>query len=82
MTTEPTAGKALRDVELLCNVIDATTAAVAAQKFPDAASLRISFSSVRSDTAFHSRSFSFYSSFSCFHLVRRQADAHCAIGSM
>ena len=36
------------------------------QKFPEAASRRISFSSVRSETAFRSRSFSFSSSFSRF----------------
>jgi hypothetical protein len=61
---ELAANEAFRDVELLPDVIDAGPAAGGAQKFPDAASRRISISSVRSDTTFRSRSFSFSSSFS------------------
>ncbi len=52
-------------VELLHDVID-TAAAARAQKFPEAASRRINFSSVRSETALRSRSFSFSSSFRRF----------------
>ena len=63
---EHATGKPLRDTELLPDVIDAGTAAGGAQKFPDAASFRISFSSVRSETALRSRSFSFSSSFKRF----------------
>src|SRR5690606_23569067 len=55
------------------NMVDAGTATRGAQKFcircpsgPEAASFRISFSSVRSETALRSRSFSFSSSFSRF----------------
>ena len=66
MLAEHTAGEPFRDAELLPDVIDAPTAAGGAQKFPEAASRRISFSSVRSDTAFRSRSFSFSSSFRRF----------------
>ncbi len=61
MLTENATGEAFRDVELLPDVID-TARRRRAQKFPDAASRKISFSSVRSDTAFRSRSFSFSSS--------------------
>ena len=64
MLPEHAAGKPFRDIELLPDMIDASTAAGGAQKFPEAASRRISFSSVRSDTAFRSRSFSFSSSLS------------------
>ena len=53
------AGKALRNGELQHDMVDAATATGRAQKFPEAASFRISFSSVRSDTALRSRSFSF-----------------------
>ena len=64
---EPAAlGEPLRHAELLHDVIDTRTATGGAQKFPEAASRRISFSSVRSETAFRSRSFSFSSSFSRF----------------
>ena len=41
--------------ELLTDVVDAGTAAGGAQKFPEAASFRISFSSVGSETALRSR---------------------------
>ena len=63
---EDTASETLRHAELLHDVIDTCTATGGAQKFPEAASLRISFSSVRSDTALRSRSFSFSSSFRRF----------------
>ena len=63
---ENLAGEALRDGELRHHMVNATATAGGAQKFPEAASLRISFSSVRSDTALRSRSFSFSSSFSRF----------------
>src|SRR5690606_36778584 len=66
MLTEHAAGKPLRYGELRHDTIDATATACGAQKFPEAASLRISFSSVRSETALRSRSFSFSSSFSRF----------------
>src|SRR5690606_18421426 len=73
MLAENLAGKPLRDGELRHDTIDATATASGAQKFcircpsgPEAASFRISFSSVRSETALRSRSFSFSSSFSRF----------------
>ena len=63
MLAKHTAGNPFRDAKLLHDVIDASTTAGGAQKFPDAASRRISFSSVRSERAFRSRSFSFSNSF-------------------
>ena len=60
------ARQTLRHAELRHDVLDATPMAGGAQKFPWAASLRISFSSVSSDTGFLSRSFSFSSSLSRF----------------
>ncbi len=66
MLAENLAGKPLRHGELRHDTIDATATASGAQKFPEAASFRISFSSVRSETALRSRSFSFSSSFSRF----------------
>src|SRR5690606_37881275 len=63
---ENLAGKALRHGELRHDMVDAPPATGGAQKFPEAASFRISFSSVRSDTALRSRSFSCSSSFSRF----------------
>ena len=66
MLPEHKTGEPFRDPELLPDMLDASTAAGGAQKFPDAASRKISFSSVRSETAFRSRSFSFSSSFSRF----------------
>ena len=63
---ENAAGKPLRDLDLLPDMIDTRTSAGWAQKFPEAASRRISFSSVRSDTDLRSRSFSFSNSFSRF----------------
>lgn len=53
---ENPAGKAFRDRELLLHMVDTLTTAGGAQQFPDAASRRINFSSVRSETAFRSRS--------------------------
>jgi hypothetical protein len=52
--------------ELRHDMIDALTATGGAQKFPEAASFKTSFSSVRSGTALRSRSFSFSSSFNRF----------------
>ena len=63
MLTENTAGEALRHAMLGNDLIDAGTATRGAQKFPEAASFRISFSSVRSETARRSRVFSASSSF-------------------
>lgn len=64
--TENLAGKALRDGQLRHDMIDTASTTGGAQKFPEAASFRISFSSVRSDTALRSRLFSFSSSFNRF----------------
>ena len=71
MLPEHATGEPFRDPELLPDMLDASTAAGGAQKFPDAfgpwaSPRRMSFSSVRSETAFRSRSFSFSSSFSRF----------------
>ena len=66
MLAQNLAGKALRNGELHHDMVDAAATAGRAQKFPEAASFRISFSSVRSDTALRSRSFSFSSSFKRF----------------
>ena len=56
----PTAASlALRDFQFSSNSINAGTTTSGAQKFPLAASAKISVSSVRSETALHSRSFSF-----------------------
>src|SRR4029079_16428146 len=60
--TQNLAGKAFRDGELHHDMVDAAATAGGAQKFPEPASFRISFSSVSSDTALRSRSFSFSSS--------------------
>src|SRR5690606_7220667 len=49
--TENLAGKSLRDGQLRHDMIDTASTTGGAQKFPEAASFRISFSSVRSDTA-------------------------------
>ena len=58
------AGEAFRYPVLRHHMVDTGAATRGAQKFPDAASFRISFSSVRSDTARRSRVFSASSSFS------------------
>ena len=65
-----TAGAALGYAKLLAHVVDAFAAARRAQKFPRAASVRMSLSSVRSDTARRSRWFSFSSSLSRFSCER------------
>ena len=57
------AGTTLRHVQLLPYMIDALATTRRAQKFPLAASLNMSLSNVRSDTARRSRWFSFSSSF-------------------
>src|SRR5690606_35140917 len=62
-TAYPALRRALRQNR--ANMGDAGTATRGAQKFPRAASVRISLSSVRSATALRSRSFSFWSSFNC-----------------
>ncbi len=59
-------GKAFGDPEFPSDVINACSAAGGAQKFPEAASRRMSFSSVRSETAFRSLLLSFSSSFKRF----------------
>ena len=61
MLPEHATGEPFRDPELLPDMLDASTAAGGAQKFPDAfcpwaSPRRMSFSSVRSETAFRSRS--------------------------
>ena len=58
-----TADTTLRNFELTAHMIDAGPPARGAQKFPDAASFKISLSSVRSETARRRRSFSFCSRF-------------------
>ena len=57
------AGTTLRHVQLLPYMIDALATTRRAQKFPLAASVNMSLSNVRSDTARRSRWFSFSSSF-------------------
>jgi hypothetical protein len=66
MLAENPAGEALRDAKALYDAINADTAASGAYQFPDAASFKISFSSVRSETGFRSRAFSCSRSFSRF----------------
>ena len=63
------AGAALRDPEPATDMVDALAAARGAHKFPWAASLRICLSSVRSETARRSRSFSFSSAAEAAELV-------------
>ena len=65
--TERATGAALRYAKRLSHAIDALPAARRAQKFPRAASVRMSLSSVRSETARLSRAFSFSSSFKRFN---------------
>ena len=60
------AGPALGDTEGLPHMVNAAAAARRAQKFPRAASAKISLSSVRSETARRSRWFSCSRSFSRF----------------
>lgn len=66
MLPECAAGPALGYAKSLPHMINALTAARRAQKFPRAASVRISLSSVRSDTVRRRRWFSTSSSFSRF----------------
>ena len=58
MLAQDTAGEAFRHAVLGHDVIDTSPAASRAQKFPEAASFRINFSSVRSEMARRSRRFS------------------------
>ncbi len=62
--TQDAAHTTFGNLHLAAHMIDAGTAARGAQKFPFAASDRISLSSVRSETARRRRSFSFWSRFS------------------
>jgi hypothetical protein len=48
--TQNTANTSLRNLELTANMIDAGPPARGAQKFPDAASFKISLSNVSSET--------------------------------
>jgi hypothetical protein len=59
MLLQYTTGPALRDAELMPNQVDAGPATCGAQNFPFAASVNMSLSSVRSETALRRRSFSF-----------------------
>ena len=63
MLTERLAGPAFRHAKTIDDPVNTRPAARRAQKFPLAASARISLSSVRSETAFLRRRFSFSSSF-------------------
>lgn len=63
---ERAAGAALGNPKRLPHMVDAFPAARRAQKFPRAASDKIILSSVRSETAFRSRWFSFSNSFNRF----------------
>ena len=64
--TEHATGPSFRHAKPFADMIDAATATGRAQKFPLAASFRISLSNVRSDTARRNRSFSISSSFRRF----------------
>ena len=66
MLPQNPASLTLRDFELATHMINASTTTNGAQKFPIAASFKINLSSVRSDTALLSCSFSFRSRFSSF----------------
>ena len=57
--TKNTASSALRDIQFSTDTVDTGPTASGAQKFPLAASVRMSLSRVRSETARRSRSFSF-----------------------
>ena len=59
MLSENPACPTLRDVQFSTNAINTGTTTSGAQKFPFAASAKMNLSSVRSDTAFLNRSFSF-----------------------
>ena len=58
MLAEHAAGEAFGNAERSLDALDADAATGGAYQFPEAASFRISFSSVRSDTALRSRAFS------------------------
>ena len=64
MLAEHTAGEAFGHAERLLGALHANVTASGAYQFPEAASLRINFSSVRSETALRSRAFSCSKSFS------------------
>jgi hypothetical protein len=64
--TQHLAGNAFRDAQLGRDVLDAGPTTRGAQKFPDAASFRMTFSSARSATALRSRPFSASSCFRRF----------------
>ena len=64
MLTEHAAGEAFGYAKRLSDALDTDAAASGAYQFPEAASFRISFSSVRSETALRSRAFSCSRSFS------------------
>jgi hypothetical protein len=66
MLPERRTGAALGDVQMLTNMLDAGATPRGAQKFPLAASVRISLSSVRSETALRNRLFSSSRFFSRF----------------
>lgn len=64
MLAQDTASEAFRHAMLGNDVVDASPAASRAQKVPEAASLRISFSRVRSEIARRRRGFSISKDFS------------------
>jgi len=64
---QPLTSLTLRNFELAAHMINASTATSGTQKFPLADSFKINLSSVKSDTALLSWSFSFWSRFSSFN---------------
>ena len=64
MLAQNATNPSFRNLELTTHMIDTGSPTRGAQKFPDAASFKISLSSVRSETARRRRSFSFCSRFS------------------
>jgi len=66
MLAENATCEPLGNPKRLNGALDADAAASGAYQFPEAASFRISFSSVRSDTALRKRAFSVSSSLSRF----------------
>ena len=64
MLAQDAAGEAFRHTVLSYDVIDASPAASRAQKFPEAASFRISFSKVKSEIVRRRRWFSVSRDFS------------------
>ena len=67
MLSQNAASTAFRYVQFFADTINAGATTSGAQKFPFAASVKISLSSVRSDTALRSRSFSFCRRLSSFN---------------